>query len=376
MTLGQNIKKLRRGRDITQEELADYMNVSVSAVSQWECGKTAPDISALPALCALLRVSSDELLGIDNTRREAEIDEMLRRAWDVFDEKKNEEGLNMMRAMLRRYPDSYRLMTEIASVLWNLAENGSVDSSAAYDEICGYLEKIFADCTDNSVRCLAVSLACGVYPKIGRTDEAVALARSMSGARSEQDLLSSVYTGEKRIAAIRSRMWWLYNDFQNAVSAMCYEKDESGAFILSDDDRIKLLEKQTALSEVMFEDGDHLFFSHWSESANTELARIYAECGDGEKALFHLAEAVKYAVMFDTYDPNARWTSVLLRGIVADTTYTYGTTSCRELLDWCESAPCFDFVRSDERYAAIVRELEAAVKEHLVAAASAREKDL
>ena len=38
MTLGQNIKKLRRGRDITQEQLAQYMNVSVSAVSQWESG--------------------------------------------------------------------------------------------------------------------------------------------------------------------------------------------------------------------------------------------------------------------------------------------------------------------------------------------------
>ena len=372
MTLGQNIKKLRRGRDITQEELANYMNVSVSAVSQWECGKTAPDISALPALCALLRVSSDELLGIDNSRREAEIDEMLRRAWDVFDEKKNDEGLDMMRAMLRRYPDSYRLMTEIASVLWDLAENGSVDSSAAYDEICGYLEKIFADCTDNSVRCRAVSLACGVYPKIGRTDEAVALAKSMSGARSEQDLLSSVYTGEKRIAAIRSRMWRLYNDFQNAVSAMCYEKDDAGSFILSDDDRLALLRKQIAHTETVFEDGDYLFFSHWLESANMAMAEIYARRGDGENALFRLSEAAKYAAMFDTYDPNARWTSVLLRGIRADTTYTYGTTSCRELLKWCEGEPCLDLVRSDERFAAIVRELESTIAAHPAAVADAR----
>ena len=38
MTIGQNIKKLRRERDMTQEQLAEYMNVTVSAVSQWESG--------------------------------------------------------------------------------------------------------------------------------------------------------------------------------------------------------------------------------------------------------------------------------------------------------------------------------------------------
>ena len=372
MTLGQNIKKLRRGRDITQEQLAQYMNVSVSAVSQWESGRTAPDISALPALCALLRVSSDELLGIDNTRREAEINEMLDRVWDVFDEKKNDEGLHIMRAMLRRYPDAYRLMTEIAFVLVNLAENGCVDSAAAYDEICGYLEKIFADCTDSAVRSDAVTLACIVYPKVGRKDEAVPIARSAGKPKTTLELLALVYDGQERMGAIRDRMWYLYNDFQLAINGLCYEKDAAGNFILSDDDRIALFQKRIALTEAVFEDGDYLFFSHWLKSANMELAEIYVRRGDVEEAFLRLAEAAKYAVMFDTYDPNARWTSVLLRGICADTTYTYGTTSCRELLKWCRSEPCLDLVRADERFAETVRTLESAIAAHPAAVADAR----
>lgn len=49
MSIGTTIKKLRRDRNITQEQLAEMLGVSTNAVSQWECDKTAPDISHLPA---------------------------------------------------------------------------------------------------------------------------------------------------------------------------------------------------------------------------------------------------------------------------------------------------------------------------------------
>ena len=108
MNINKNIKTFRRSHDMTQEQLADYMGVSVSAVSQWELGKTMPDITIIPSLCALFRVTSDELLGINNVNREAEIDEMLKEAYAVFDENRHEDALNMMRDMLKCYPDSYR----------------------------------------------------------------------------------------------------------------------------------------------------------------------------------------------------------------------------------------------------------------------------
>ncbi|MBQ9079623.1 MAG: helix-turn-helix transcriptional regulator [Clostridia bacterium] len=38
MNIGSVIKKARREKDLTQEQLAEYLNVSVSAVSQWESG--------------------------------------------------------------------------------------------------------------------------------------------------------------------------------------------------------------------------------------------------------------------------------------------------------------------------------------------------
>ena len=43
--IGQNIKRLRQGRQITQEQLSVSMGVSCAAVSKWERGETLPDIS-------------------------------------------------------------------------------------------------------------------------------------------------------------------------------------------------------------------------------------------------------------------------------------------------------------------------------------------
>ena len=39
MNIGIKIKKFRHQKDLTQEQLAEYLNVSVPAVSQWESGK-------------------------------------------------------------------------------------------------------------------------------------------------------------------------------------------------------------------------------------------------------------------------------------------------------------------------------------------------
>ena len=44
-TIGQNIRKLRKDRGWTQEELAAKLNLSAQAVSKWESEVTSPDIS-------------------------------------------------------------------------------------------------------------------------------------------------------------------------------------------------------------------------------------------------------------------------------------------------------------------------------------------
>ena len=74
-SIGEKIKELRSAKKMTQETLAQNLNVTVSAVSQWESGKTMPDISMLVPLCHMFSVSADDLLGIRIGEQDAVLSE-------------------------------------------------------------------------------------------------------------------------------------------------------------------------------------------------------------------------------------------------------------------------------------------------------------
>lgn len=58
----KRLAQARRQCAMTQAEVAEKLNVSFQAVSQWERGETAPDIGKLPELAAVLHVTTDYLL--------------------------------------------------------------------------------------------------------------------------------------------------------------------------------------------------------------------------------------------------------------------------------------------------------------------------
>ena len=60
--IGLKISQLRKSNNMTQMELADKMNISFQAVSNWERGNSMPDISKLPELAQLFGVTIDEIL--------------------------------------------------------------------------------------------------------------------------------------------------------------------------------------------------------------------------------------------------------------------------------------------------------------------------
>ena len=62
MTLGEKIKEARKQAGLSQEQFAEKMNVSRSAVAKWETDKGVPDISNLKVMSKLLNVSIDRLL--------------------------------------------------------------------------------------------------------------------------------------------------------------------------------------------------------------------------------------------------------------------------------------------------------------------------
>ena len=69
---GKFIAQCRRGLGLTQQQLADKLNLSNKTISKWESGSGSPDIFNLPILADTLGVSVDELLRGELVETEAE----------------------------------------------------------------------------------------------------------------------------------------------------------------------------------------------------------------------------------------------------------------------------------------------------------------
>ena len=55
--LSENLKKYRILKNLTQEDVAGYLGITLQSVSKWERGKTYPDITFLPALANIFETS-------------------------------------------------------------------------------------------------------------------------------------------------------------------------------------------------------------------------------------------------------------------------------------------------------------------------------
>lgn len=63
--LGENIYKLRKNQKLSQEQLAEMINVTRQTISNWELNSTSPNPEQLKLLSKALNVSIDELLNND-----------------------------------------------------------------------------------------------------------------------------------------------------------------------------------------------------------------------------------------------------------------------------------------------------------------------
>lgn len=113
--VGRKISELRKAKNMTQLELADKMNVSFQAVSNWERGNSMPDISKLPELAEILGTSIDVILGAKSelieSAAEGKLDEY------VSEKKVSVEELKEAAPLLK--PDQ---MEKVVSSLDGIAE--------------------------------------------------------------------------------------------------------------------------------------------------------------------------------------------------------------------------------------------------------------
>lgn len=89
MEIGKRIATLRRTHNVTQAQLAEYLNVLPQTISRWEADNGAPDIYLLPQIATFFEITLDELFGIGTLQK---IDNLVCKYSVLRDEKTFQEA--------------------------------------------------------------------------------------------------------------------------------------------------------------------------------------------------------------------------------------------------------------------------------------------
>ena len=152
MQIGEKIKNYRKTAGLTQEQVADYLDVSTPAVNKWEKGNTYPDISLLPAIARLLKIDMNELFSLDSFIKAFEV------------------GKNK----IKEYPHCDSLIYSIATVLNAALTLSDVDDEKKLEcnnVIVEWLERT-AESPDEKVRISSIFMLAAKYIQMEKYKEA------------------------------------------------------------------------------------------------------------------------------------------------------------------------------------------------------------
>ena len=110
--LGESIRRLRKEAGFTQEQLAEAMGVSVSAVHKWESDKATPELEMLVDLAEFFETSVDAMLNYG--WQKLNMGQTAERIGAFRNERNFEEGIRFAERALQKYPNSFDVVYESA----------------------------------------------------------------------------------------------------------------------------------------------------------------------------------------------------------------------------------------------------------------------
>lgn len=234
--LSKKLKELRKKRNITQEQLAGFLEVSPQAVSRWECGLTCPDISNLPRIAELFGITVDELLGVNEKEKRREINDIISECEAEIDRNITENAIHKLRTALAKYPGNDRLLCCLMYALYAASEDeefcrehdAEIFSIArriteySVDDDCRNESRrlLFRHCCDTNRRAEALKLADEM------ADIETSLQRNVYWALDGSDRVD--YLREKTLDDLRELCWdiWSYSVHADLSEEMRSELNE------------------------------------------------------------------------------------------------------------------------------------------------------
>ncbi|MDR3121010.1 MAG: helix-turn-helix domain-containing protein, partial [Clostridiales bacterium] len=168
--IAENLKTLRKGKDLTQEEAAEILGVSSQSVSKWERGDTLPDITLLPALANLYKVSVDMLIGMDKINDRQTRAAVFTNAHNYWRNGDINTAIEVFSEALKTFPNDEGIMSDLAMALALRYDQAKL--SKAFSLCEGVLSYNQGDKVNHTTR----AALCFIYMKVGEKEKAIAVA--------------------------------------------------------------------------------------------------------------------------------------------------------------------------------------------------------
>ena len=354
-SVAKNLRRLRRERGMTQEEVADRLGVSFQSVSKWERGESEPSLSMLPELACLFDVSTDEIYGMAEIRKRQRLDELNRRIKENYQERTVVGNIPLIKRALEEYTDSAELMYELGRsyFLAHVDEDQPIEylgeAIGLFNKVLRLTdqEKLREDCRYYLNLCSYYSGESAVAHEDSR-DSSLRLIRDilLSDESSESDRDMTMKKNIESLTLFLSRQIWKLADPDCLYPAVSVAAEKAG-----------YLMKAAELIEWLYEDGDCL-------SAHKELSDLYRvtaaiDIYDSrfDEALAALEAAAEHACAYDSSSGGSH-TSLLVRGL-GDEVKSNEKTCSGLLLSKLEQER-YDRIRSDKRFISVLHKLKTA----------------
>ncbi len=360
MNIGSKIKQLRKSRDLTQEQLAEYLNVSVSAVSQWESGKTLPDISLILPLANFFDVTTDTLFGRCEQAKEEIIAEYDKKSSEYANRGEIDAKLALWREAAAQHPGDFHVLHMLAHALFSTVHApGDKDAKGENARECvAICERILRDCTESAPRGSAIQLLTFLYGNAHMpfADENTAVKYASMGDSiyvSRERLLEHAYfTEENKHKSVEQKHYNILT-FMDMLTG-----NIAPPWYCAPEDGIEGNKRAITLWETLIEDGNYLFYHCRIAGFYRSLAYHYARLCDKENVIASLRSALYHAKKYDEQpEGKQQYTAKYVCHAVsnrATTSKNFTETEVQLVLKDMQNS-VYDFLRDDPAFTALTQ---------------------
>lgn len=355
--IGENLKKQRKLRELTQEQLAQILGVSFQSVSKWERNEGYPDIEMLPMIANYFGITVDELMGMDAIRDDSDIEKILAKVQENASKGMIEENITLLENAAKRFPNNYTILEKYADSLtfvsWDI-------SGEPYRQNClkaiAISERILAECTDKALRDATQTNLCYYYQRAGQHEKALEAVRKLPNMWESYEIVGeNILDGDDLLNLQQINMLSLTELMYMTLTLM--SREDNPAY--TPEEKIRIKKKAIAVYEIIFEERDFNFYAHNLSYVYRQIAMIAMSEGDHALALESLEKSADYAIANDGLPDEKPYTSLVVNRMKhnMENTMTNRKTSFSEEMLQHMSGNKYDLIRSEPRFRAIEKRL-------------------